>query len=502
MRLQLGGLLKKNFNFAPGIALSGAGADVLFNSIQFLVFFPLVAAAYFAAPQALRWPLLLGASCYFYMAFIPVYILILVLTILVDYFAALYIQASAGRRRRTALVISIAVTCCILFFFKYYDFVISNINRLSSLTGHGLALAPLGLLLPIGLSFHTFQSLSYVIEVYRGRQRAERHFGIYALYVMFFPQLVAGPIERPQNLLHQFYERHELDYERIRDGLRQMLWGFFKKVVIADRLSIYVNTVYANLEHHTGPTVAVATVFFAFQIYCDFSAYSDIAIGAARVLGFSLMTNFNKPYFSRSISEFWRRWHISLSTWFKDYVYVPLGGNRVGRPRWVFNILVTFTISGLWHGAAWTYIVWGALNGVYLVVATTLQGARDGVSRAVGLAQWPRLHQFLKMAITFGLTCVAWVFFRAPDFDEALTALHHMLWNWGPVFTGGAKELIYGALGIATVLSVDWWTGERHFHEAVGGLARAQRWAVYLGLLLWIASAGVFSASQFIYFQF
>jgi D-alanyl-lipoteichoic acid acyltransferase DltB (MBOAT superfamily) len=243
-------------------------------------------------------------------------------------------------------------------------------------------------------------------------------------------------------------------------------------------------------------------VFFAFQIYCDFSAYSDIAIGAARVLGFSLMTNFHKPYFSGSISEFWRRWHISLSTWFKDYVYVPLGGNRVRRPRWVFNILVTFIISGLWHGAAWTYIVWGALNGVYLVASTALQGARETAARAVGLLRWPRLHQFLKIAVTFGLTCIAWVFFRAPDFDEALAALHNMVWNWGPVFTGGAKELIYGALGIAIVLGVDAWTGERHFHEALGTRPQAQRWAVYLVLILWILSAGVFNASQFIYFQF
>jgi D-alanyl-lipoteichoic acid acyltransferase DltB (MBOAT superfamily) len=246
----------------------------------------------------------------------------------------------------------------------------------------------------------------------------------------------------------------------------------------------------------------VATVFFAFQIYCDFSAYSDIAIGAARVLGFSLMTNFHKPYFSRSISEFWRRWHISLSTWFKDYVYVPLGGNRVPRPRWAFNILFTFTISGLWHGAAWTYIIWGALNGVYLVASTSLQGTREAVARAIGLLRWPRLHQFLKIAVTFALTCIAWVFFRAPGFDEALAALHHMVWNWGPVFTGGAKELIYGALGIAVVLAVDAWTGERHFHEAVGARPQAERWAIYLVLILWILSAGVFNASQFIYFQF
>ena len=267
---------------------------------------------------------------------------------------------------------------------------------MSHAAGLGLALAPLGLILPIGLSFHTFQSLSYVIEVYRGQQRAERHFGIYALYVMFFPQLVAGPIERPQNLLHQFYERHEVDYVSVRDGLRQMLWGLFKKVVVADRLAIYVNTIFGNIEHHTGPTIALATVFFAFQIYCDFSGYSDIAIGAARVLGFNLMTNFHKPYFSQSIGEFWRRWHISLSTWFKDYVYVPLGGNRVRAARAGCSISwLTFTVSGLWHGAAWTYIIWGALNGVYLVAATLLQDTARRRGAAVGqasLASAAQLH--------------------------------------------------------------------------------------------------------------
>jgi alginate O-acetyltransferase complex protein AlgI len=479
-----------------------AGADVLFNSIQFLLFFPLVTAAYFAAPQRWRWPLLLIASCYFYMAFIPVYIFILLITILIDYFAALFIEASAGHRRRVGLTVSIVATCLVLFFFKYYDFIIGNINTLAAWGGAHWSLATLGLILPIGLSFHTFQSLSYVIEVYRGKQRAERHFGIYALYVMFFPQLVAGPIERPQNLLHQFYERHDFDYERVRNGLRLMLWGLFKKVVVADRLAIYVNTIYANLAHHSGPTVAVATVFFAFQIYCDFSGYSDIAIGAARVLGFELMTNFDKPYFSKGISEFWRRWHISLSTWFKDYVYVPLGGNRVGQARWAFNIMVTFTLSGLWHGAAWNYIVWGALNGVYLCASSWTQRARTASVQALGLAARPALHRTVQVLITFFLTCVAWVFFRAPDFDNAMVAFKHMAFDHGPVFTGGAKELIYGALGILIVLAMDNWMGRRQFDVAMSAQRPLVRWCIYSFLVLWIISAGVFDAAQFIYFQF
>jgi alginate O-acetyltransferase complex protein AlgI len=475
---------------------------VLFNSIQFLIFFPLVTLGYFLVPQRWRWPLLLTASCYFYMAFIPVYILILLVTILIDYSAALFIERSAGHRRRVGLAVSIAATCLVLFFFKYYDFVITNINTVAAWTGAHWQLATLGLILPIGLSFHTFQSLSYVIEVYRGHQRAEHHFGIYSLYVMFFPQLVAGPIERPQNLLHQFYEQHSFEYERVRNGLRLMLWGFFKKVVVADRLAIYVNSVYANLEHHTGTTIAVATVFFAFQIYCDFSGYSDIAIGGARVLGFNLMTNFDKPYFSRSISEFWRRWHISLSTWFKDYVYVPLGGNRVGPLRWPVNILITFIISGLWHGAAWNYLIWGALNGVYLCVSSWSQGLRTRAVHFAGLSRGPAAHWLVQMLITFGLTCIAWIFFRAPDFEHALIALDHLVRQPGPLFTGGAKELIYGALGILFVLAMDSWTGAKAFDAALSEKPAALRWAIYLLLLVWIVSAGVFDAAQFIYFQF
>jgi D-alanyl-lipoteichoic acid acyltransferase DltB (MBOAT superfamily) len=471
---------------------------VLFNSVQFLIFFPLVTLGYFAAPHRWRWLLLLIASCYFYMAFIPIYILILLVTILIDYGAALFIAGAAGHARRLGLTISIAATCLVLFFFKYYDFVIHNINTVATWSGAGWSLATLGLVLPIGLSFHTFQSLSYVIEVYRGRQRPERHFGIYALYVMFFPQLVAGPIERPQNLLHQFYEPHSFEYERVRNGLRLMLWGFFKKVAVADRLAIYVNSVYGNLEHHTGPTIAVATVFFAFQIYCDFSGYSDIAIGAARVLGFNL----DKPYRSTGIGEFWRRWHISLSTWFKDYLYVPLGGNRVGPVRWPVNILITFTISGLWHGAAWNYIVWGALNGLYLCASTWSRGLRTRAVPAVGLSGQPTVHRLLQILLTFTLTCLAWVFFRAPDFEHALLALHSLLMHPGPIFTGGAKELIYGAIGILMVLGMDYWTADEPFDAALSRRHAALRWAIYLLLLLWIVSAGVFDAAQFIYFQF
>ena len=341
---------------------------MLFNSFNFFIFFPVVTTLYFLLPHRFRWALLLGASCFFYISFIPAYILILALTILVDYYAVIQIDKSQGRRRKLFLIFSIVITCVILFIFKYFNFFNSNISSLAAFLHWNYPIKYLNIILPIGLSFHTFQSLSYVIEVYRGNQKPEKHFGIYALYVMFYPQLVAGPIERPQNLLHQFWEKHSFDYENARTGLMMMLWGLFKKVVIADRLSVYVNAVYDHPHQFTGLPVILATIFFAFQIYCDFSGYSDIAIGAARVMGFRLMTNFSYPYSSQSIGEFWKRWHISLSTWFKDYVYISLGGNRVSIRRLYFNLLITFLISGLWHGANWTFVIWGGLNGLYLIV--------------------------------------------------------------------------------------------------------------------------------------
>ena len=330
---------------------------MLFNSFHFLVFFIVVTSLYFALPYKNRWFLLLISSCYFYMAFVPIYILILGFTIVIDYFAGIYIENATGKKKKFYLIFSLIANIGVLAIFKYYNFINANLSFLL----HGFALTNplpyLSILLPIGLSFHTFQAMSYTIEVYRGNQKAERHFGIYSLYVMFYPQLVAGPIERPQNLLHQFRERYDFNYERVTSGLRLMAWGLFKKVVIADRLAIVVDTVYNNPEQHNSLTLIIATIFFAFQIFCDFSGYSDMAIGAARVMGFKLMTNFDKPYQSKSIHEFWKRWHISLSTWFRDYFYISLGGNRVSIPRWYLNLFLVFLVSGLWHGANWTFVI-------------------------------------------------------------------------------------------------------------------------------------------------
>jgi alginate O-acetyltransferase complex protein AlgI len=320
---------------------------MLFNSYEFLVFFPVVTVLFFLLPHRFRWLHLLLASCAFYMAFVPVYIVILLLTIVIDYWAGILIENASGSQRKFYLAMSLVANIGVLAIFKYYNFFIDNINNLLHLSNSSTSLPLLNIILPIGLSFHTFQAMSYTLEVYRGNYPAERHFGIYALYVMFYPQLVAGPIERPQNVLPQFHKKHSFNYDRIASGLRLMAWGLFKKVVIADRMAFMVNEVYNQPHNYHGLPLLVATIFFSIQIYCDFSGYSDMALGTARVMGFELLKNFDRPYFSKSISEFWRRWHISLSTWFKDYLYISLGGNRVTLPRACFNLFFVFMVSGL-----------------------------------------------------------------------------------------------------------------------------------------------------------
>ncbi len=492
---------------------------MLFNSLQFLLFFPVVTALYFALPHRWRWSLLLAASCWFYMAFIPVYILILALTIVVVYFAGLAIERSAGRRRKIYLVAGLVANIGVLAFFKYYNFLNDNLLHLFRAAHLGYSIPFLHVVLPIGLSFHTFQAMSYAIEVYRGRHAAERNFGIFALYVMFYPQLVAGPIERPQNLLHQFREIHVFDGGRVADGLKRMLWGLFQKVVVADRLAPFVNQVYDHPRQYEGLPLLLATVLFAFQIYADFAGYSDIAIGAAQVMGFRLMRNFNRPYFAKSITEFWKRWHISLSTWFRDYLYLPLGVNHLGRGRWLLNLFITFLVSGLWHGARWTFVIWGGLNGLYLVVEILAADAMRRVGWLRRLGRGLAGVRGLQMVWTFVLTCMAWVFFRAASGQDAVHILTRMITGLpgslarlaehdyvkANVLLGrGRDEFLLAWLAIAVLLGV-------HALEARGGSLRvrlsawptAVRWAAYYALLIAVLFFGAFNQSrQFIYFQF
>jgi D-alanyl-lipoteichoic acid acyltransferase DltB (MBOAT superfamily) len=399
---------------------------MLFNSLTFLVFFLVVTTGYFVLPHRHRWFLLLAASCYFYMYFIPKYILILAVTIIVDYFAGMWIAGSQGKRRRLYLVLSLVTNIGFLGFFKYFNFFNENAQAIASALGLHYPIPALQIILPIGLSFHTFQAMAYTIEVYRGSLAPERNFGLFALYVMFYPQLVAGPIERPQNLLHQFREEHFFDYGRALSGLRLMGWGLFKKVVVADRLADYVNVAFANPAGVQPAGLVLATFFFTFQIYCDFSGYSDIALGSARVMGFTLMKNFDCPYVSQSVGEFWKRWHISLSTWFKDYLYIPLGGSRVAPFRHHVNLMITFLVSGLWHGANWTYTIWGGLNGFYLVLSSGLDDVWRRIAAGVGLTKAPGLLKGGKIAITFVLISLAWVFFRATSLHDALVVVRRL----------------------------------------------------------------------------
>jgi D-alanyl-lipoteichoic acid acyltransferase DltB (MBOAT superfamily) len=497
---------------------------VLFNSVDFYLFFPVVTIGYFALPHRARWVWLLLASCWFYMAFVPAYILILAGTILIDYTAGLAIERATGPRRRLFLIASIVANVGVLAVFKYLGFLNANVAALAHLIGWNYPLGPLHLLLPIGLSFHTFQSMAYTIEVYRGHQPAERHLGILALYVLFYPQLVAGPIERPQHLLHQFHEQKRADPQDIGAGLRLMAWGFFKKVVIADRLAHLVNPVYSDPASFSGPMLLAATVAFSYQIYCDFSGYSDIAIGAARVMGFRLMTNFDRPYHARSIGEFWRRWHISLSSWFRDYVYIPLGGNRTTRPRLYVNVMLTFLVSGLWHGASWAFVVWGALHGAYLVAGLATAAPRQRLAARVEGAVGPWPLQAWRIGCTFALVTLAWVFFRANTLGDAWYVVQHMFTGYGAALAsvGDALRTTLGAPGpmaiafpakgaqltllVAIVQVVLLEVLETLGHH--GWLQRFDRWptgvrlAGYYAFTLNVLLFGVFEQSSFIYFQF
>ncbi len=480
---------------------------MLFNSVDFLIFFPIVVGIYFLLPYRWRWFWLLLSSCYFYMAFVPVYILVLFATIVVDYLAGILIDRSVGKIKKVYLIGSIIFTCLILFVFKYFNFFNANLDALGNFLGWNYPINYLSIILPIGLSFHTFQSLSYVIEVYRGNQRAEHRFGIYALYVMFFPQLVAGPIERPQNLLHQFDEYHHFDYVRISRGLKRMLWGFFKKIVIADRLALVANTVFSDAYDYSGLSLIIAVLFFAFQIYCDFSGYSDIALGAAQVMGFKLMENFKRPYFSRSIHEFWQRWHISLSSWFKDYVYIPLGGSRVLTLRRYANLFIVFILSGFWHGASWTFIVWGALHGVYLILGIITRPLKDKFFYITSLIRFPKIIKFLEIICTFILVSISWVFFRANNIDEAFYILTHLFSNLS--FDIPSLNIGLGYAGFIYCLAIVVFMESISLLQERGGITEFLdnkplwvRWSVYIVLLWMILFLGIFKNQQFIYFQF
>lgn len=482
---------------------------MLFNTFQFLIFYTFMFSVYFALPHRRRWILLLIGSIYFYMAYKPINILLLALTLVVDYFAGLGLLKYKSSSARTVIVLcSLTTNIGILFIFKYCGFVMESMNTLFAALGVDIKLDPIHLSLPVGISFYTFQSMSYVLDVLGGRLKPERNPFTYATYVSFFPQLVAGPIERAAHLLPQFHREHYLQFDRISSGLQWSLWGMFKKVVIADSFSAVVTTVYSDPDNYSGLALFVATLFFAIQIYCDFSGYSDIAIGVARMLGFDLMINFRQPYLARSIADFWQRWHISLTTWFRDYLYIPLGGNRVGLTRWALNVSLVFLISGLWHGANVTFIIWGALHALYFLIGRFTEWPRAHAVTLLRLRWIPGLMPTIEWTVTMLLVLIGWVFFRAANVQEAWYITTHMfdfrganlnqLYNLGlPRF-----EMMLAFVWIPFMMAVDYCLA---FHPAWSDRLwkhRLFRHLCYQVLFFGIALFGVFEKVEFIYFAF
>jgi len=479
---------------------------MLFNSVSFLLFFPTVVLIYFALAGRWRWVWLLAASLFFYMYWRVAYVFLFLTTAGIDYLVGRALLACRSAARRKALLcFSLCSNLGILFFFKYVNFFNHAFAGLLNACHLSWSVPYSHFLLPVGISFYTFQSLSYTIDVYRGTIPVERHFGRFLLYVTFFPQLVAGPIERAKNLLPQFSQKFSFDYGRVSSGLRLMAWGFFKKLVIADRLAIYVDAVYNHPHDFTGWPVLLATYFFAFQIYCDFSGYTDIAIGAARVMGFTLMENFRRPYYAKSIREFWQRWHISLSTWFKDYLYIPLGGHRVTKARWYANLMIVFLISGLWHGANWTFVVWGGLHGCYSLFAIWTARLRHALAARCGLTRQPMLKKILSVGITFHLVAFSWIFFRSHSLSDAWTLLCNLT-KFSAVHQSVALGKIELLIAFGSLLLLE--TVQLQQRRPDLGLRwRRQpgwfRWSLYGGLVLIILLFGQMAIEQqFIYFQF
>lgn len=414
---------------------------MLFNSLQFLIFFPIVVGIYFLIPVKVRYIWLLVASYYFYMGWNAKYALLLLFSTVVTYISGLALahikrrfggEAAGKRAMNLCVAASFTLNLGVLFCFKYFDFAVNNLNYVLSKLHITLLNPAFDVLLPVGISFFTFQALSYTMDVYRGEIAAEKNFLKYALFVSFFPQLVAGPIERSKNLLKQIERPHIFDARKVCDGVYLMLWGYFLKVVLADRISVVVNKIYGDINQFGGMYVIVATILFGFQIYCDFAGYSTIAMGAAKIMGFELMENFNAPYLARSVSEFWRRWHISLSSWFKDYLYIPLGGSRKGRLRRYINIFVVFSVSGLWHGASWTFVIWGALNAVYQIIGDVTKNLRSKLSQKLALKQNSFANGLVKTLFTFALVDFAWIFFRANNFSHAIQAIRSIFTVFNP----------------------------------------------------------------------
>ncbi len=483
---------------------------MLFNSIEFLLFFPIVVICYFLMKNKYRNVFLLLASCWFYMSFIPQHIIVIAFNTVIVYFAAIHIYKNRDnkKKKKAIFIVTISLNILSIIIFKYLGFFSDTINFFGTMLSLPSIVLP-DIILPVGISFHTFQAMGYMMDVFMDKDEPETNFVTYAVFLMFFPQLVAGPIERARNLINQFKYEHFITYENLSQGGRMMLWGMFKKVVVADNLSLFVDNVFTDVSAKGASALWVGVIFFAFQIYCDFSGYSDIAIGAAKILGFDLMRNFDTPYYSSSVTDFWRRWHISLSSWFRDYIYIPLGGNRVSKPRWFLNQMITFAISGIWHGANWTYVVWGMLNGFYLVVGRFTKDIRDKIKSVTKYNKIPFIPVLIGTLFTFYIVDMTWIFFRANSFSDAffvLKTLHTYIPNFSHIlesFSSIASSRFIISIGsILLLMIVEFFCRGKDFKTAVGKLPMPARILSYGVLLAIIIIFGAYDNKSFIYFQF
>lgn len=469
---------------------------MLFNSIDFAIFLPLVLLLYWSfAKLDIKYQniLLLIASYVFYAWWNWRFLSLIVFSTLVDFYIGKSLHNTHDlKKRKLLLYISLCVNLGFLGFFKYYNFFMESFTSAFSFMGQPITSKSLNIILPVGISFYTFQTLSYTIDIYKKKLQPTSDLIGFSAFVSFFPQLVAGPIERASNLLPQFFSQRKLSKDSFSLGIKMMIWGFFLKIVVADRAAIYVNAIYNNVENHEGLSFILATVLFAFQIYGDFAGYSLIAIGTAKLFGFNLMTNFKRPYFSASVAEFWTRWHISLSTWFRDYLYIPLGGNRVAKPKWLFNLFITFLISGLWHGANWTFIIWGALNAIYLIIEVLFFKNRG--------------NKLLNIIFTFILINFAWIFFRANQVGDAIYIIKKIATSTGELYLGRGPDKtapIYALLAIFMLLAVE--IKKEYFDSLFKTILNKYeiiRMLIYAFLIYCILYLGVFNDGQFIYFQF
>ena len=491
--------------------------NMVFNSIAYILFLTLTAIAYYVFPAKTGWIWLLLASTGYYLSFVPAFLALLIPVVVVNYLMGLRLSVASAERKNRVLFLVICINLLILLFFKYFTLMFPGYRLPLYSPGFFFRTDPVNtLILPLGLSYLVFTVLSYQIEIKRETVRPERHFGYFSLYLLFFPKIAQGPIERPQHFIPQLHQERIFNYDMVADGLKLMLWGYFKKMVVADRLALYVNAVYGNSNHHNGTTLLIATLFFSFQIYADFSGYTDIALGSAKIFGFNLTGNFKRPYFSATIKEFWNRWHITFSTWIRDYIFLPLAfflSKRmkkqhylhISAEKWIYlvAVMVTFSVCGLWHGVGWTFLLWGMLFGVYLAHSNWTAKLKKKARKQLHIRKTNRLFIAVNILTTFSLVTFAWIFFKADSVAGAFDIIHRIFTTAGFPFYESPKDLVYALFGTSVLMAVD---VKQEFFNGKFSLFYNRFGVIRIGTIVVLAMAillfGVFDAGQFIYFQF